>query len=95
MGNEELLDFDAIVNDIEIEDPYKEYRLEISRTILALTEAATWLGSLLLDMNEEDQYDPIGPDAFEHMNSIIHDGHMLCEIIASHTVGDELDQEDD
>lgn len=93
---DDLSDFDAIVGDLEIEDPYKEYKLEIRRTILALTETATWLGALDMEMDEEHEYTPLNPEAFEYMNSIIHDAHMLCEIIVESSVCDcdEHDEED-
>lgn len=82
MTDDEATDFESIVGDIHFEDPYKEYKLEIRRTILALTETATWLGALEMEMDEEHEYTPIDPEAFEYMGSIVHDAHMLCEIIS-------------
>lgn len=99
MEQEERSDFDSIVGDLEFADPFKEYKLEIRRTILALTETATWLGALDMEMDEEHEYTPIDPEAFEYMNSIVHDAHMLCEIISDAAICDceecSLDDDDD
>lgn len=99
MSSSEQSEFESIVGDLEFEDPFKEYRLEIRRTILALTEAATWLGALDMEMDEEHEYTPLDPEAFEYMSSIVHDAHMLCEIISDAAICDcgecDIDEDDD
>lgn len=99
MKQDDHTDFDSIVGELEFDDPFKEYKLEIRRTILALTETATWLGALDMEMDEEHEYTPLDPEALEYMSSIIHDAHMLCELISGAAMCDcgecEFEDEDD